>query len=236
MRSFHPLGAVAVAAGLITASSAPASAADARHPVVIELFQSQGCSSCPPANANLIAIAARQDVLALNFAVDYWDRLGWKDTFAKPEFTARQWAYAHAMRQADVYTPQIVVNGRLDGVGADAAEMSELAQRADRGASGPDVAFEAGAVTIGAGSAPPRGADVWLARYEPGVIDVAIKRGENAGRTLPHGNVVREMVMLGHWSGAAERLALPPAGDSRLAAAVLVQASGEGPILAAAKN
>src|SRR5450755_4266798 len=89
----------------------PAVAADARHPLVIELFQSQGCSSCPPANANLFAWAARDDALALNFAVDYWDSLGWKDTFAKAAFTARQYAYARTLGHGEVYTPQTIVNG-----------------------------------------------------------------------------------------------------------------------------
>jgi hypothetical protein len=216
--------------------AAPARAADAERPTVIELFQSQGCSSCPPANAALIEFSARADVLALTFAVDYWDGLGWKDTFAKPEFTQRQWAYARAMGQADVYTPEIVVNGRVAGVGAEISEMRELANRADRGASGPELRIEPGAATIGAGAAPARGADVWLARYDPKVIEVAVRRGENAGRTLAHKNVVREMVLVGRWSGAAERLALPPARDSGLADAVLVQASGAGPILAVAKE
>ena len=91
--------------------AAPAFAADAAHPTVIELFQSQGCSSCPPANAALIEFAKRPDVLALNFAVDYWDRLGWKDTFARHEYTERQYAYARALGGDGVYTPQIVVNG-----------------------------------------------------------------------------------------------------------------------------
>lgn len=216
--------------------AAPARAADAGRPTVIELFQSQGCSSCPPANAALIEISQRDDVLALNFSVDYWDQLGWKDTFAKHDFTERQWAYARAMGLGDVYTPQIVVNGRAAGVGAEASEMRELAERNDRGAAGPEVTIEPGAVAIGAGPAPARGADVWLARYQRGVIEVAVQRGENAGRTLAHGNVVREMVLLGHWSGAAERLTLPPANDPRLADAVLVQASGAGPILAAARD
>jgi hypothetical protein len=243
MRSFSSLRAAAQTAGARAALAlaaacavAPAVAADAKRPTVIELFQSQGCSSCPPANANLIRFAERDDVLALNFAVDYWDRLGWKDTFAKPEFTRRQWAYAHAMGRADVYTPEIVVNGRADGVGADGAEMRELSERADRGAAGPEVTVERDAVTIGAGPAPSRGADVWLARFERGVIEVAVERGENAGRTLPHVDVVRELVLLGHWSGAAERLPLPPASDPRLADAVLVQTAGAGPILAAAKD
>ncbi len=232
-RTAGALAALAFAAGC---AAAPACAADAKHPTVIELFQSQGCSSCPPANANLIAFAARDDVLALNFAVDYWDRLGWRDTFAKPEFTARQWAYARAMGRGDVYTPQIVVNGRAEGVGAEIGEMRALALQNDRGDSGPELTLEPGAATIGAGPAPPRGADVWLARFDPDVIEVAVKRGENAGRTLPHADVVRELVLLGHWGGAAERLALPPSSDSRLVDAVLVQTAGAGPILAAAKD
>ncbi len=236
MPSCHHARALALGIGLAGCAVAPVLAADAKHPTVIELFQSQGCSSCPPANANLIQFAARQDVLALNFAVDYWDRLGWKDTFAKSEFTARQWAYARAMRRSEVYTPEIVVNGRADGVGADAAEMGELAERYDRGDAGPQVSIESGAVTIGAGEAPPRGADVWLARYQAGVTEVTVKRGENAGRTLAHANVVREMVLIGHWSGEAERLVLPRASDEPLADAVLVQTSGVGPILAAAKD
>jgi hypothetical protein len=224
------------ALGLAALSAAPAGAADAEHPLVIELFQSQGCSSCPPANANLIDFAKREDVLALTFAVDYWDNLGWKDTFSKPEFTARQWAYAHALKHGNVFTPQIVVNGRADGVGADAAEMREVATRNDRGAGGPELRLESGAVTIAAGDAPPKGADVWLARYEPGVIEVAVRRGENAGRTLAHENVVRQMVLLGHWNGEAERLVLPRPSDAGLAEAVLVQTAGAGPILAAAKE
>jgi len=231
MRTLPLLLALAIAL-----AAAPAAAADAERPTVIALFQSQGCSSCPPANAALIEFADRKDVLALNFAVDYWDRLGWKDTFARPEFTQRQWAYAHAMGRPDVYTPQVVVNGRVDGVGADVGEMRELAQRADRGATGPQVTIEPGAVTIGPGSAPPHGADVWLARYDPNIVNVAVQRGENAGRTLAHKNMVREMILLGHWNGETERLALPPPSRPGLADAVLVQTSGAGPILAAAKG
>ena len=229
--------AVSLAAlALALAAAYPAFAADAERPVLVELFQSQGCSSCPPANANLIRFAARKDALALTFAVDYWDSLGWKDTFSKPEFTARQWAYAKAMSHSEVFTPQVVVNGRADGTGLEDGEMASLANRADRGATGPDVTFEPGAVRIGAGSAPKEGAEVWLARYQPGVVEVAVRRGENAGRTLPHTNVVRQFIRLGRWSGEAERLPLPASETPGLADAVLVQAAGAGPILAAATD
>ena len=226
---------LAATLGLAGLAATPALAADAGHPLVIELFQSQGCSSCPPANANLIRFAERKDVLALTFAVTYWDYLGWKDTFATPEFTARQWAYAKAMGQSEVYTPQIVVNGRTAGVGVEDGEMADLARRFDRGAGGPALALEAGAATIGAGAAPPQGADVWLVDYQPGVAEVAVRRGENAGRTLAHENVVRRLVLIGHWSGQAERLPVPPA-QAGLAQAVLVQAPDVGPILAAARD
>src|SRR5271168_1481482 len=142
-------------------------ATDASHPAVVELFQSQGCSSCPPANANVNALSQRADVLALSFAVTYWDRLGWKDTFAKPQFTERQWEYARAMRQQDVYTPQVVVNGRVKGIGADAREIEGLMSRADRGASGPAVTISGGSAEIGAAAGPASAADVWLVRYDP---------------------------------------------------------------------
>ena len=226
-------GATALSLALAVA---PAVAADARHPLVIELFQSQGCSSCPPANANLFAWAARDDALALNFAVDYWDSLGWKDTFAKPAFTARQYAYARTLGHGEVYTPQTIVNGRADVTGADAAELQALTRREDRGAGGPDLSFEAGRVAIGAGLAPPGGAEVWLARYDPAPREVAVKRGENAGRLLPHAHVVVDLVLLGRWDGEAERLDLPTKTDPRLVDAALVQAAGTGPILAAVKE
>ena len=231
--SFLSRPAIALSLAL---AGAPAGAADARHPLVIELFQSQGCSSCPPANANLFAWAARDDALALNFAVDYWDSLGWKDTFARPVFTARQWAYARALGHGEVYTPQTIVNGRADVTGADAAELQALAKREDRGPGGPDLSIEAGRATIGAGEAPPGGADVWLARYDPATREVAVKRGENAGRLLPHAHVVVDLLLLGQWRGEPVRFDLPAKTDPRLLDAVLVQAAGTGPILAAVKE
>jgi hypothetical protein len=213
---------------------APTFSADANHPTVIELFQSQGCSSCPPANASLIQYSTRPDVLALNFAVDYWDRLGWKDTFSKAEWTQRQYDYSHAMHGSGVYTPQIVVNGRVDGVGDEVSEMEALARKTDRGASGPEVRIEGGEAVVGAGTAPSHGADVWLALYDPRTVEVAVPRGENAGRTLPHKNIVHRLVLLGHWNGQAARFPLP-AGEG-FARAVIVQSAGTGPILAAAKG
>jgi hypothetical protein len=231
-----PKLAAVVTALAVLAPPTDAFAADAAHPTVVELFQSQSCSSCPPAAANVAAISDRADVLALSFAVDYWDRLGWKDTFSKPAWTARQYAYARALGRDGVYTPQVVINGRVEGDGLDPGGLAGLMSRGDRGGGGPDVHFATGAVSIGAGATPAGGADVWLARYDPRVIEVAVRRGENAGRTLPHKDVVREMIRLGDWRGRAETFALPAAGEPGLTEAVLVQASGAGPVLAAAKR
>jgi hypothetical protein len=203
---------------------------------VIELFQSQGCSSCPPANANVMALADRPDILSLSFGVTYWDYLGWRDTFAQPRFTDRQRAYAHALGHDNVFTPQVVINGRVDGVGADPHELSALVRRGDRGSGGPSVTLAGGAVTIGAGQAPPQGADVYLVRYDPRIQQIAIRAGENGGRTLPHRDVVRELTRLGRWDGAALRLTLPAPADPALSTAILVQTSGAGPILAAARG
>lgn len=213
--------------------AAPAYAADAGHPALIELFESQGCSDCPPADAALASYADRPEWLALTFAVTYWDRLGWKDTFARPEYTERQYAYDAALKSG-VYTPQVIVNGRVAGVGAEAAEVEALAGKADRGAGGPALRLTGEAVEIGAGAAPSGGAEVWLALYEPHPADVVIARGENGGRVLKHRNVVRRLTRLGEWRGAAARFPLVAAEG--LKRAVWVQGRAAGPVLATARD
>ncbi|TCS14085.1 DUF1223 domain-containing protein [Caulobacter sp. BK020] len=222
--------ALAVAVGAWSMSGAGGTAG---RPVVLELFQSQGCSSCPPANANLNALADRPDVLALSFGVTYWDQLGWKDTFAQPAFTDRQKAYAHGLG-AQLGTPQMVVEGREDLIGANARDI-DLALRRARPAMDTAVTLARGRVEIGAGRAPKAGADVWLVRYDPRVRQVAIQRGENNGKTLPHRDVVVELTRLGAWNGAPVGFATTVPADPALRTAVLVQAREGGPILAAAR-
>ncbi|HEY5288813.1 MAG TPA: DUF1223 domain-containing protein [Caulobacteraceae bacterium] len=224
-----------ILAALAASWSASAIAADGAHPTVVELFQSQGCSSCPPANANLMALIGRPDILALSFGVTYWDQLGWKDTFAQPTFTARQWDYAHALKHQSVFTPQVVVNGRRDGVGANPAELRALIVAGDRGVGGPSLSFRPGQAIVGAAPSPTGGADVWLVRYDPRIVQVPIQRGENAGRTLPHRDVVRQLTRLGHWRGRAASFDVAAASPG-LATAILVQAGPGGPILAAARS
>ena len=225
-------GAVAMA---LAAAPAPALAngGDAAHPTVVELYESQGCSSCPPANANVNAIAGRPDVLALNFAVTYWDQLGWKDSFAKPAFTARQWDYARAAGRTQVATPQVVINGRGTVVGSNAAQLAAAISANARGNSGPAIARVGAEVKIGAGAGGA--ATVWLVRYDPRTISVPIKAGENDGKTLPHRNVVRSLDAIGTWKGQAITIALPAAGEATYRSAILVQQGKGGRIVAATR-
>jgi hypothetical protein len=206
--------------------------ADAAHPAVVELFTSQGCSSCPPANAVLAALSTRPDVLALSFGVTYWDDLGWKDTFARRDYTDRQTAYEKGLGRDGDYTPQIVVNGAADVVGSARNEV-EAAIAREGAPVGPDITTTAGSAEIGAAPWSGAPADVWLIRYDPKVVQVPVRRGENGGKTLPHKNVVRDLVRLGQWSGRPLKLALAPAAGG-LDTAILVQKHG-GRIVAAAK-
>jgi hypothetical protein len=225
------LGA-ALAAGLLTVSSA-AITAEAPRLAVVELFTSQGCSSCPPADANILSLSGRPDVLALSFGVTYWDDLGWKDTFAQPQFTERQRRYEPGFGGKELSTPQVVVNGRAQTVGARKADIDRLIETTERpGSLG--VKIDGATVAIAAGAAPRTPADVWLVRYDPKVAPVAIQRGENGGKTIPLKNVVHELTRLGSWTGAAASFKLP-AGAAGLQTAILVQVPG-GAILAAAKG
>jgi hypothetical protein len=218
-----------LALGLLTvpAAAAPASL------TVVELFQSQGCSDCPPANANVMALADRPDLLTLSFGVTYWDNLGWKDTFASPQFTARQWDYAHALRHAEVYTPQVIVNGRADIVGRDRMALEQLIAK-EANVSSPTADVNPNSVHLGAGG--DRQADIWLVRFDPRTVEVPIGRGENSGLTLPHRNVVKELVKLGKWTGQPETLPLPQSRQGGLKDAILLQEGRGGHILAAARD
>ena len=242
MKHARLLVAVTLLVACSSGSSAPvtkaekrafASAADNRHPVVVELYQSQGCSSCPPANANLNAVAGDKGILALSFAVTYWDQLGWKDRFARPEYTQRQWDYANAADRGRVYTPQVIVNGRAMMLGGNKAHFARLiAAGAPRG--GPSLKARNGEIVVGAGKAGAS-ANVWLVRYDPRVRNVAIRAGENGGRTLPHRNIVTELRAIGRWTGREARFTVAPATDAAIKTAVFVQQGTGGPIVSALK-
>lgn len=205
-------------------------AAAPTQPVVLELFTSQGCSSCPPADLAVAKAADRLDVIALSFGVTYWNNLGWKDTFARQEFTERQYAYAKSLG-GGAYTPEVVAGGRVHGVGNSPGAVASLIAR---GRTQPltTVSLAGSQAQVGAGVAPKGGADVWLVRYDPRTLQVPVKAGENNGKTLPIRNVVRQLKKLGDWSGQPASFALPPTGDG-LKTVVLVQGRRGGPILAA---
>ncbi|PXB00079.1 DUF1223 domain-containing protein [Nostoc sp. 3335mG] len=217
-----------------TPEPAPVAGASRQHPVVVELYQSQGCSSCPPASANVNAIAGRPEILALSFAVTYWDQLGWKDRFADPAYTARQWDYARAGGRRQVATPQVIVNGGPAIVGSNRQQLEQTIRSAGPARGGPALSVTGNSLRVGAGK-PGRPATIWLVRYDPRTIEVPIRAGENGGRTLPHRDIVRELVKLGSWNGAATRATLPAARRPSLATAILVQEGTGGRISAALK-
>jgi hypothetical protein len=200
---------------------------------VVELYQSQGCSSCPPAEANLNAIAGQPDILALSFAVTYWDDLGWKDTFASEAFTDRQYDYSHYQKQNGVYTPQVIVDGQQRLVGSDRAQLDQVIKQSHL--QGPTLSWSQGQLRVGPGK-PPAPCDVWLVRYDPRTLNVAIRAGENSGRTLPHRNIVRELINLGTWSGDVATFHVPAAKQPGLSTAALVQIKEGGSLLSASKD
>ncbi len=226
-----------------------ASLASAHPPTVVELFTAQGCGSCGKANAYLARLADRPGVIALTFNVDYWDYLGWKDTFAHPEFADRQRAYDKRLGERDVYTPQVIVGGAAQASGDKSADVDALIDQAKarapaKGARPADpLVFTPradGTIAIGPGrrvhaGARAAAADVWLVRYDPRQTDVHVRNGDNRGRTLAHRDVVRQLARLGAWRGHMAVFKLPAAPEDGLLGVVLVQAAKGGKILAAAR-
>ncbi len=192
--------------------AAPACAAD-RPKGVVELFTSQGCSSCPPADRILGELARDPSLIALSLPVDYWDYIGWKDTLATPATTARQKDYAATRGDGQVYTPQAVIDGVTHVVGSDRDAIgAALAEHAGALAVEVEAKRANGRIAVDAGAGPERRGGVWLVEAQPQAT-VAVGRGENAGRTLVYVNVVRRMTRLGDWNGAAVHFETTVAGD-----------------------
>lgn len=204
-------------------------------PVVIELYTSQGCSSCPPADAILHDLAKRDGVIALALHVDYWDYLGWKDEFARPEYTNRQHGYAQAARARNVYTPQMVFNGKDHVVGSRAMSVMDTLQAHQRQSNPVQVSLTRNGdrVRIDAETRTRGDYVVQVARYSPQET-VDVRRGENAGRTLRYAHVVTSLEVVGRWDGRAP-LALDAAAAGDAPFVVLIQQTGFGPIVGAAE-
>ncbi|MEL7304081.1 MAG: DUF1223 domain-containing protein [Pseudomonadota bacterium] len=230
----NALAAIAALVALPMASTA----ALAGKPVV-ELFTSQGCSSCPPADKLLSGMAERRDIVALSFNVDYWDYLGWKDTLAKPAFTKRQRNYARFRGDGEVYTPQAIINGKSHIVGSDSVALASALKSAKRRA-GPEltIAREGSRVSITISGLAERGgrkATIWVAAVQP-KAKVKIRHGENSGRVITYRNVVRDLIPVGTWIGEEKTIEIDERMMSRHGAeacAILIQSGSTGPILAA---
>jgi hypothetical protein len=220
-------------AGAMLCSAAAANAGE--RPAVVELYTSEGCSSCPPAEAYVGELAGRPDILALAFHVDYWDDLGWRDRFGLPESARRQRAYAQALGLPSVYTPQIVLDGRSDFAGNDVASITKHLSE-NRSGIAVRLAVNDAEIEIDLGmqeEAAP--SDVVLVAYRRSAVS-AIGRGENSGRTLKEFNIVRAVQTVGRWDGRAQRyhaqvVSLPKDATD---VAVLVQPLGQGPVIGAA--
>ncbi len=213
----HVTFAAALLCTSLTAPLALISPAMAGEPrAVIELFTSQGCSSCPPADRLLGELAQDPTLLTMSLAVDYWDYLGWKDTMALHGHTNRQRAYANARGDREVYTPQVVVNGIVHALGSDKAAI-EKAIAQTRASDAPltlpvTITVADGKVTVQVPATKDahHNGEVWLCPITSRA-QVAVGRGENHGHTLPYYNVVRRWVKLGDWTGKAETFSLPVA-------------------------
>jgi hypothetical protein len=190
-------------------ATAPAEAGE--RPIVVELFTSEGCSSCPPADALLAELAGRPEVLALSFHVDYWDRLGWKDPFSSPAATRRQHRYGELLGLATVYTPQIVVDGKWQAVGSDRTDVERAldAARRDRNEVPIALAVDHGQARIKLGPAGNAvSASVLLVGFDRRHV-TAVQRGENSGRTLAHVDVVRGVEEVAQFDGRASEIEAP---------------------------
>jgi len=231
-------GASLAGAALLAGGRDPAVARETSSgPWALELFTSQGCSSCPPADRELGACARRPDIVALSYHVDYWDYIGWKDRFATPATTARQHTYASVLKQRYVYTPEMVVDGIAHDSGVTSSSVEALLVKAQRHATRratPDLILSRdGALTIKLApfkleNAP---ADIVFVVYDRR-HSTPVHAGENNGRMLENFNVVRHFEVLTHWNGSAAQWTVPAdrfKPDQGLA--VLVQSADQGPIL-----
>ena len=203
-KRLHPAAAAALlATGLLAATLATRAEAAGIHAAdgVVELFTSQGCSSCPPADRVLGEISTSNNTLALAWHVDYWDYLGWKDTFSEPAATARQRAYARSFGKNQVYTPQAIINGRVQLVGSERQAILGSVARFAGTSKGLSVPIEAvadgGMLKIHVPVTPQaKGATLWMVYFNDRA-DVDVKHGENRGRTLTYTNIVRDIEMIG---------------------------------------
>lgn len=237
------VAALAISHFFAPAHTALAADAQERPPVVLELFTSQGCSSCPAADKLLGEIAeARDDVLVLSFHVDYWNYIGWEDKFATDETTTRQRQYARSLGLSYVYTPQLVINGKAHEVGSNrSAVMRAIDAAHDADAERVSVGLDKrddGALVLSLPEKPgTENGVIWLVNFDR-AHTTSVKAGENTGRTITNHRVVRSYKKIGNWQGEASEIVidtemLAAARAEADGCALIVQAGGNGPIIGA---
>jgi hypothetical protein len=246
-RSAYGLGmtlrSLAFAGSLFGPLAFAQSAIAGAHPVVVELFTSQGCSDCPAADRIVVELARRKDVIALSLPITYWDMLGWKDTFATESNTRRQKAYAKVMNRSGIYTPQMIVDGVVDVVGNQRERvMTAIAARASQPAEGSSANVHLGLasgrveISIAASQAKTKPlATIWVMRTLAQAA-VNVQQGENKNRQLVYANVVRDLQRAGEWTGDAMKIDVPMRlGQAKQdGVAVILQGNDYGEVLAAA--
>ncbi|MBL4874351.1 MAG: DUF1223 domain-containing protein [Rhodobacteraceae bacterium] len=203
--------------------------------VVVELFTSQGCSSCPPADEILRELALEDDVIVLGWHIDYWDYLGWKDEFSRPENTERQKGYRDRWNLRSLYTPQAVIHGEAQVVGSNEQEIRMYVGQFQAEKPMLEIATstsgDSANISVSALTARLPASDIFLVRITPEAT-TSIRRGENAGKTINYVNVVQEMTWIGNWNGRSDvNVNASIRTDSKYV--VLVQAKDLGPVLGA---
>jgi hypothetical protein len=221
-------------AAAVAVSSVPGTAT-AENLTVVELYTSEGCSSCPPADAFVGELAGRDDVLALSLHVDYWDYIGWKDPFADARHTKRQRKYAKQFQLRYVYTPQVVVDGAFEAVGSDRNKVLDAVSQSKKlkkipvklSASADGMVLDLKAADVGA-------VNVYSVFYDR-VHETDVRRGENSGRKLRHANVVRDMTRIATWQGKPTSIPVPASPKGGEVCAVILQSASTGQIIGAAR-
>ena len=212
------------------------------EPVVVELYTAQGCSGCGKVDGVIGDLAAKKDLIPLAFSVDYWDYLGWEDTWAKSEFADRQRAYVARLKVREIYTPEIVVQGAAEAPAWDHAKVDGLIAKAEaqHPRAHPRIQFlrQGARVRIGGHhkDGAGEGGDVWLVRYNPDLQSVKVKSGDSKGQTVTVKNAVHELKKIGLWHGGLKTYILPKPEDVGLKTLILLQAPKGGRILAVGRN
>jgi hypothetical protein len=237
-RVFSRRKALGLGAAVLATPVLGRSAEAAAAPILVELFTSQGCSSCPPADRLAGEMRKNKQLIVVSLNVDYWDYLGWKDTLAKAEYTKRQMDYAHARGDGDVYTPQMVINGQRHAVGSRKSDVEAAISKVRPAQVPVSISSDSKEIVVEIGAGEATDATLWLMSIAP-EVSVDIERGENTGATVTYHNVVRKLSPVGMWKGEAMKVRLPRASlttENCKSCVAVLQDGNVGPVLGLARH